>query len=90
MTTYSRLDAVLSDTDAYPLRTEHSYKNEVIKMDWLYRLFSPHCLKCRRKMTHLAVGVETDNFARVSRITQWHGCVCVDCGIVEDNNGDIN
>ena len=90
MTTYSRLDTVLSDKDHYPLGPDCSLKNKVIKMDWLDRLFAPRCPRCKRKMSHVAVGIERNSFSGTSRITQWYGDVCTNCGIVEDNNGDIN
>ena len=92
MTTYSRLSTVLGETRHYPLGEDCSFRRKVVGLGLIGRIESlfPRCPGCNKWMTRQVVGIETNDFAHVSWVTQYYGPCCVECGIVLDNNGDMN
>ena len=89
MTTYARLSKVLAKR-TYQLDEDCSFRREVVDLGIIDRLFNVflRCPRCKGKITKRVVGIETNNYVGISRITQWYGECCVKCGIVLDNHGD--
>jgi len=92
MTTYSRLSRILGEERHYPLGEDCSFERGIVGLNIIDKIFSvfQYCPKCKKGFFQQVVGIETNNYTGTSRITQWYGLCCRKCGIVQDNNGDIN
>lgn len=88
MTTYSRLSTVLGGKQHYPLGEDCSFRREVVKLG-IFNI-PERCPLCKGTMKDEVIGIESNDFTRTSRIVQWYGPCCVECGVVSDNSGDIN